>query len=122
MTGSEYNIRICRDAAEAQATILRRVALDEMEASPQIVAGLRRIFGRDLTPAEAVEEIVGDVRRRGDAALTEWMERIDGVRMASFEVSAAEREEALAGVPSELVEALRLAAGRIEAFLGRVDS
>jgi histidinol dehydrogenase len=116
MTPSEYTIRICRDAAEAQATILRRVALDEMEASPQIVAGLRRIFGRDLTPAEAVEEIVGDVRRRGDAALTEWMERIDGVRLASFEVSAAEREAALAGVPQELVDALRLAAERIEAF------
>ncbi len=116
MIDLDLTIRITRDVAEAQATILRRVALDEMEASPQIAAGLRRIFGRDLAPADAVAEILADVRRRGDAALREWMERIDGVALESFEVSAVEWRAGAAGVAPELVEALQLAAERIEAF------
>lgn len=110
------SIRIYADPEEARATLLRRVALDEVEVSATVAAGSKRIFGRDLTPAEAVAEIVADVRRRGDAALREWTERIDGVRLAALEVSAEERQQAVADVPAELVEALRLAAGRIEAF------
>jgi histidinol dehydrogenase len=109
-------IRIYRDVEAARQTLLRRAPIDEMEATPGMAEGMRRIFGRDLTPAEAVAEILASVRRGGDQALFDWMQRIDGLALADLEVSAAERRQAVDETPAELMEALRVAAGRIEAF------
>jgi histidinol dehydrogenase len=63
----------------------------------------------------AASEIVADVRSRGDAAVAEYTERFDGVRLqpADFEVTRAEIEEAYTRVPAEKVEALRTAANRL---------
>ena len=118
------NVRVYRDVKLAQETLLRRAPLEQVEVSPHLAAGLRRIFGRDLTPAEAVAEILDTVRREGDAALRRWMERIDGLQLDDLEVSADERRRARADVPGELFEALELAAGQIEAFhrRQRIDS
>jgi histidinol dehydrogenase len=110
------NISLFEDVETARERLLQRAALDEMAPSPQMAAGLRRIFGRDLSPAEAVAEIVTSVREKGDAALRDWMERIDGVKLEALELSREERRQALAAVPANLLDALRFAAGRIEAF------
>ena len=45
-----------------------------------------------------VAAILADVLARGDAALRDYTERFDGVRLERFEVSAAEFDEALASV------------------------
>ncbi|MGI4978142.1 MAG: histidinol dehydrogenase [Janthinobacterium lividum] len=65
-----------------------------------------------------VREIIADVRARGDAALCEYTERFDGVAVApsGLRVSAAEIDEAAAGIAPELADALEVAATRIEAF------
>ncbi len=67
---------------------------------------------------QRVAEIVGAVRERGDAALLELTERFDGVRLAAgdLRVGVGEYEAAARVVCEETVEALRYAAGRIEAF------
>ncbi|MCK4509433.1 MAG: histidinol dehydrogenase, partial [Desulfuromonadales bacterium] len=67
---------------------------------------------------ETVQGILTDVRERGDAALCEYTERFDRLKLAagSLEVSAAEIEEALAAVDSETLATLQLAADRIAAF------
>ncbi len=65
---------------------------------------------------EAVAGLLADVRARGDAALRDATARFDGVELASFAVSDEEFAAAHAAVPTELRDAMREAAGRIEAF------
>jgi histidinol dehydrogenase len=67
---------------------------------------------------QTVQEIVADVRERGDVALCEYTERFDRLKVeaANLEVSAGELEQALAAVDEETLATLRLAADRIAAF------
>jgi histidinol dehydrogenase len=67
----------------------------------------------------AVAAIIAEVRARGDAALVDLTARFDRWTPASpaaLRVSEAEMDAAAASVPAAQMEALRLAAGRIEAF------
>jgi len=70
---------------------------------------------------ETVQGILTDVRERGDAALCEYTERFDRLKLeaGSLEVSAKEIEKALAAVDSETLATLQLAADRIAAFHGK---
>ena len=66
--------------------------------------------------AEAVSSrIVGDVRRRGDAALFGWTRRLDDVRLTPRKlwVGASERREGSRAVSKELRAALEHAARNI---------
>lgn len=108
-------IKIYTDLADARNTILnRRKTETPLPASLQ--QSLRRIFGRDLTAADAVAEILADVRSRGDAALRDWMHRIDGVQLERFAIERSEIAAAAERLPRELVESLRFAADRIRRF------
>ncbi|GAB4210331.1 MAG: histidinol dehydrogenase [Roseiflexaceae bacterium] len=109
-------IPIFDDIALARRTILRRVPLDEVSVPDALLDANERLFGARLTPAEAVDRIIRDVRERGDAALRHWSSVLDGVTPEVFEVPREQIEQALAGLESELVEAMRLAAGEIERF------
>ena len=83
---------------------------------------LRAISDRgEMLPAgvvETVQEILADVRERGDAALCEYTEHFDRLKLEpeTLEVSAAEVEQALAAVDSDTLATLQLAADRIAAF------
>ena len=109
-------IPVFTDLAHAQQTVLRRAAWEDQDAPDVVRDGIRRRFGEELTPAAAVTRVLNDVRRRGEAAALEWTQRIDGVTLATLTVSRAEQQAALARLPAALVEALRLARERIEAF------
>lgn len=104
------------EVEEARETILRRDNWLEREAPAAVQAGMERIFGEALAPEAAVRLIVQDVKRRGDAAVREWTERIDGVALQGLAVPKSEIEGALERIPTELAEALELAASRIRAF------
>ncbi len=101
---------------EARRTILRRRRWDEWPIPESMRAGIRRVFGEDLTPEEAVRVIVRDVRERGDTALREWTERADRVRPVYLEVPLEEFEAAYEDVPPEVISALEFAAERVETF------
>lgn len=109
-------IRIFDDIPQAQATILRRAAWDEQQIPASVLAGIERIFGQRLTPEQAVAIVLADVRRRGDAAVLEWSQRIDGGALDSLAVPQAEIDEAVARLDPALLDALTLAAQRLEAF------
>ena len=109
-------IPVFTDLAHAQQTVLRRAAWDDQDVPAVVRDGIRRRFGEELTPTAAVTRVLNDVRRRGEAAAREWTQRIDGVTLATLTVSRAEQQAALARLPAALVEALRLARERIEAF------
>jgi histidinol dehydrogenase len=113
-------LRIYDDLEQARRTVLCRrdmMVLDEVPESVQ--AGIRRVFGEELTPEAAVARILADVRGRGDEALRDWMQRIDGLTLDDFEVPAETLAAAHASLPSDLAEALNLAAERIRAFHAR---
>lgn len=99
----------------AQKTILRRAAWDEMEVPSAVLDRIERTFGERIGPDEAVRRILRDVRSRGDAAVLEWSQRLDG-SSAGLVVDAAALAEATAQVEPSLLEAMQLAAQRIEAF------
>ena len=101
---------------QAQQTILRRDRALEPEVTPAMRARMAAIFGEELTPAAAVARILDDVRARGDAALFEWTQRIDGVALARLDVDPADIRAAAGSLPADLRDALRLAANRIRAF------
>jgi len=65
---------------------------------------------------DTVGAILDDVRRRGDAAVAEYSEKFDGVRLADFQVSEHERAEAAAAVPETLKQAIYAAKANIEKF------
>ena len=62
----------------------------------------------------AVAEIVGDVRARGDAALLDWSERLDGARPKAFRVPA--KRLAAARLEEDELAALRRMAEAVAAF------
>jgi histidinol dehydrogenase len=65
---------------------------------------------------ERAGRIVSDVRERGDEALREYTERLDGVRLESFAVTEAEFVAAEAALTAEQLAALRRAIGTITRF------
>ena len=101
---------------EAQESILRRDKALEPRVPAAVRESLNRIFDADLSPAEAVDRILSDVQARGDAALYEWTERIDGVSLGKLAVDPAEISAAPAAIPQELWHAIQLAAERVRAF------
>jgi len=109
-------IPLLDDIDLARRTILRRVPFDEIGTDDATLDRNARIFGARVSPAQAVEQILQDVRARGDAALRDWTERLDGVRLERFEVDADQLARAAAAIEPDLLAALQLAAGEIERF------
>ena len=66
--------------------------------------------------ADTVSEIIARVREAGDAALYEYGEKFDGVRLASLAVTPEEIEEALTQVEGEFLAILEKAAVNIRRF------
>ena len=104
------------DAAEARQTLLRRAPVGDVSITPSLAKGLERVFGEVVALEEAVRRILSDVRGRGDAAVLDWTEKIDGVRLQGLAVDPADIETAYAQIPSDLRDALHFAADRIRAF------
>src|SRR5438309_4981598 len=70
---------------------------------------------RDARAEAVASRIVGDVRRRGDAALLAWTRRLDDIRLTSKTVwvNSHERGAAAHAIPKELRAALQHAARNI---------
>jgi histidinol dehydrogenase len=100
----------------ARQSVLRRVPFDEVPVSPELEEGIRRIFGESLTPDQVVARILHDVRTRGDAAVRDYAERIDGSRLDAIEVPIAEIEAAYDSVDPKLRQALDVAARQVREF------
>lgn len=80
---------------------------------------LARRGGQDETHIDAVVGgIIADVRKRGDAALIEYTDRFDRVKLTAktIRVSSKELRDSLKNIPKDGRQALELAARRIAAF------
>ena len=98
--------------------VIRRLDTAQLGAAGVAKALARPPAAVDAEVHRRVEEILAAVREKGDAALLDFTERFDRVRLTAGElaVSSAEMEAALGAVGEATVRALRYAAERIERF------
>src|SRR6266571_3961320 len=119
--------------ASTSATSATRRTPSDPDTDPSIEAGTYPVLTRLQAPpydalaarlppigaahpetATAVRAILDDVRARGDQAVREQTQRLDGVDLApgEWEVPAIRCQEALARIPGRLRDALELAVER----------
>ena len=65
---------------------------------------------------ETVENILKDVRSRGDKALIEYTEKFDGVKLETLEVSDKEIEDAYNTIDKELLEVIKYSHDNIKKY------
>jgi histidinol dehydrogenase len=94
---------------------LRTDAPDFGEAFKRLLASKRE---QSVDVEAVVRGIIADVRDRGDAAVIEHTQRLDGLELTpeTLRLSDAEIDAAVAGVPEDQMHALKLAAERIESY------
>lgn len=65
---------------------------------------------------QIVELLLADVRARGDAAVLDATERLDGVRLEALALPQADRAGLAASLPGDLREAIDLSIARVRSF------
>ena len=103
---------------EAVEKLLKKPAFDQVELNPRIREANKKFFGADLTAAEIVDRIVGDVRRDGDEAVIKYTKLIDRTEFTpeEFVVTEAEYETAYQEADPAVVESLRKAAENVRRY------
>ncbi len=103
---------------EAKQGILKRQPPDEFPVSQTVLDGIAKIFGEALTPEQAVTRILADVRKRGDAALQEWSQRLDNrtAERFAFRVPPEKLSNALKSISDEELTAIKISAERVRRF------
>ncbi len=76
------SIAIIRDPEQARATILKRMSFDDVEVPSHVAERIAALFGKPLTPVQAVKQILEDVQKFGDRALRGIRSKLDGVTVA----------------------------------------
>ena len=100
----------------AKTALTRQPQAELYPVSEALRGRLREIFGTEISPEQAVRQIIDEVRDRQDAALIDYTLKIDGLRLTSLEVTGQQIDNAYRDVDEELVSALKLAAERIRSF------
>ena len=103
---------------EAVEKLLKKPAFDQVELNPRIREANKKLFGADLTAAEIVDRIVGDVRRNGEEAVIKYTKLIDRTEFTpeEFVVTEAEYEAAYQEADPAVVESLRKAAENVRRY------
>ena len=107
-------MKVISDKKKAKAFLQR--ANVEFEATPALKESIKQLFDKEMTLEQTTQYIIDDVRQRGDEALFELNEKIDGAKLSVLEVSSEEIAAAYDAIDDELMGALELAAERIQAF------
>lgn len=102
----------------AVENLLKKPAFDQVELNPRIREANKQLFGEDLTAAQIVDRIVGEVRRDGDAAVIKYTRLIDRTEFTpeEFLVTEAEYEAAYEEADPEVVASLKKAAENVRQY------
>ena len=109
-------MKMVRGFTKAERVLCEDRGLDLDSVPEHVQNRITQVFGRPLKPAEAVEQIVAEVRQDGDAAIRDLTRRIDDAELADLEVPPSLVKDARSAVLEELWEALTTAAGRIREY------
>jgi histidinol dehydrogenase len=104
------------DIETARKTILKRTPLDDMPVPDQVLNRLKSTFGREITPADAVRQIIREVRTEGDSAVRRWTKILDGIDLPDNRVPKSQIQQACELLDPTLRSALEASASRIEQF------
>jgi histidinol dehydrogenase len=98
--------------------LIRREPLAVLKGAGSRASLTRRVFGKNLTPGQAVERIVEDVRRKGDRALFAYTRKLDGfaANPGNIHVTRAEIQRALNRLEYPMETALRTAIRNVRFF------
>lgn len=98
--------------------LLTKAAFDEVELNPKIREGNKKLFGKDMSAAELVRQIVGDVRRDGDKAVIHYTKLIDRVDLTPENMMVSEAEFAAAERAADpaVVASLKKAAENVRRY------
>ena len=102
----------------AVENLLKKPAFDQVELNPRIREANKQLFGEDLTAAQIVDRIVGEVRRDGDAAVIKYTKLIDRTEFTpeEFLVTEAEYEAAYEEADPAVVASLKKAAENVRRY------
>ena len=102
----------------AVENLLKKPAFDQVELNPRIREANKQLFGEDLTAAQIVDHIVGEVRRDGDAAVIKYTKLIDRTEFTpeEFLVTEAEYEAAYEEADPAVVASLKKAAENVRQY------
>lgn len=109
-------IRVLTNLEDIRTALTRSRGFQEPELSPQARAGVKRVFGADLTAGQVVDRILERVRTQGDSGVAELTAAIDGQAPANVEVDPQAWQAAYERIAPELQQAMRTAAAQIDAF------
>ncbi len=99
----------------ARAALSR--SFSEISVPESVLERNQQLYGERLTPEQVVRRIIGDVRERGDAALTDWTRKLDATAADQPPALRVRADEiAAASIDPELHAAIRLAIERVRAF------
>jgi histidinol dehydrogenase len=101
---------------KARQLLTRENFWESFTTPPGLTAQIKQVFGEELSIQEVVDRILGEVRNKGDKALFDYTEKLDGVQLDSLEVNRQEVVAAYDRIDKKLVSALKLAARRIRDF------
>ncbi len=101
---------------KARQLLTRKNFWESFTTPPGLAKQIKQTFGEELSPQETVNRIIGEVRDKGDKALFNYTEKLDGVRLNSLEVDRQEVAAAYDIIDKKLVSALEFAARRIRDF------
>lgn len=110
---------IAADKQPAELTaLLTKPAFDCIELTAGMKSRIKATFGREMTAAQVVSQIITAVRQQGDKALLHYTQLIDGPVFTplSMEVSAEEFDAAFRQVDADVLSAIRLAVSNVESF------
>ena len=98
--------------------LLQKPAFDEVELSPKIREANKATFGKDMSAAELVAQIVHDVRFEGDKAVLRYTKLIDKVDCEIKDLLVTEEEFAAAEKQADpqVVESLKKAAENVRRY------
>lgn len=108
----------CREIGrEAALQLLKKPPFDAVVLSDKMRERNRTLFGADLSAAEIVGRIVGEVRAEGDAAVKRYTKLIDGADLADgLWATEAEFAAAEADCDPAVVSSLQKAADNIRRY------
>ncbi len=101
---------------KAKQLLARENFWESFNTSPRLRAQIKQVFGGELSVQEVVDRIIGEVRDKGDKALFDYTEKLDGARLDSLEVNRQEVVAAYDITDKKLISALEFAARRIRDF------
>lgn len=96
-----------------------RIITDQGEAQQELQRISERTYHENIeTQSAVVQEIIATVKQQGDRALLDYTEKFDGqvIPLDKLKVSGSEIDAAYQQISPDLLQAIQLAAKKIEAF------